>query len=165
MKLIKLTQNKVSLVDDEDYNFLMGFKWYAYKHCNTYYARTNIQCLSGKRATIYMHMLVLDRMLGYEEGVSVSDHKDRNGINNQSYNLRRVSRNLNSHNKKISGKSKYRGVSWHKRSNKWQSRIGTDGVEIYLGMFDNEQDAAHVFDEAAREIYGDNAVLNFKKEN
>ena len=38
MKEIKLTQNKVVLVDDEDFYYLNKFKWSAQKDINTWYA-------------------------------------------------------------------------------------------------------------------------------
>ena len=32
MKYIELTQNKIAIVDDNDYNFLSRLKWYANKN-------------------------------------------------------------------------------------------------------------------------------------
>lgn len=161
MKEIELTQGKVALVDNEDFDWLMMFNWYAYKDGNTYYARTQIRCLNGKQVTIYIHQLILDKMYGYKEDGLVPDHEDRNGLNNQRYNLRRITHRLNLHNSKIQGISKYRGVCWHKRGNKWQAQIRTKGVLAYLGSFDSEIEAAKSYDKEAREIYGDNAELNF----
>jgi hypothetical protein len=42
-----------------------------------------------------------------------------------------------------SGKtSRYRGVSWHSRTNKWAAQITVNGAQLSLGEFANETDAA-----------------------
>ena len=160
MKEIKLTQGKIALVDDQDYDWLNKFDWHARKSRNTYYAATNIQCLDGKQTVIYIHQLILDQIHGYDENGLISDHKDRNGLNNQRYNLRRAAHGLNSHNREGWGKSKYKGVSWNKYNGKWLSMIDIKSKNKYLGYFNNEIDAAKAYDKAAKEIYGNNAVLN-----
>lgn len=38
MKTIQLTQGKIAMVDDEDFERLNQYKWYALKSRNTYYA-------------------------------------------------------------------------------------------------------------------------------
>jgi hypothetical protein len=37
VKEIILTQGKMALVDDEDFQYLTAFKWWAQKQPNTYY--------------------------------------------------------------------------------------------------------------------------------
>jgi hypothetical protein len=37
MKKIRLTQGKITLVDDKDFDYLNQWKWYAQKSHNTYY--------------------------------------------------------------------------------------------------------------------------------
>ena len=162
MKEIKLTQGKVALVDDQDYDFLMRFKWSAAKARNRYYATTNIQCLDGRWTAIKMHQLILDRMLGYEENNLESDHKDREGLNNQRYNLRRVTPGLNRHNRSPYGKSKYRGVFGCGRSKKWEGRIIAKGKRYYLGRFDSEISAAKAYDRMSKKLYGSDAETNFE---
>lgn len=161
MKEIKLTQNKTALVSDQDFDYLTKFRWYTVRRSKTYYARTNIQCLGGKRTAIYMHQLILDCISGYNDESNLEpDHEDRNGLNNQRYNLRMVTHRMNMHNKQAYGESKYRGVSWHKPSNKWRSGVKTKGKNKHLGYFDNEISAAKAYDKAAKEIYGSKALLN-----
>lgn len=62
-------------------------------------------------------------------------------------------------------KSKYIGVYWSDSSQKWYSRIRHNGHQIYLGVFDNEADAAIAYDEKAYELRGDNSKFNFKNNN
>jgi hypothetical protein len=60
--------------------------------------------------------------------------------------------------------SKYRGVSWFKRENKWRAKIQYDGKQHTLGRFNDEEEAARVYDRAARAQHGEKAQLNFPAE-
>lgn len=60
MREIKLTQGKFALVDDEDYEYLNQFKWYAHKAGDTYYAARVIY--TPERQIIYMHDVIAERM-------------------------------------------------------------------------------------------------------
>lgn len=86
-----------ALVDDEDFERLNAFPWYALRVTGslTTYARTLI---AGK--TIYMHNMILPPKKGLE-----TDHKDRNGLNNQRRNLRRVTHAINIRNSVLSDRS------------------------------------------------------------
>lgn len=57
--------------------------------------------------------------------------------------------------------SKYIGVSFYKKSNKWRANIKVDGIQIYLGTFINEIEAAKVRDIATKQHFGEYGNLNF----
>lgn len=50
--------------------------------------------------------------------------------------------------------SKLQGVSWHKKKQKWESKIKKQGKAIFLGWFDSETDAAKAYDKASIRLRG-----------
>jgi hypothetical protein len=60
--------------------------------------------------------------------------------------------------KKFRASSQYKGVSWSRAAQKWKAEIYIDGKSNYLGHFNNEEEAAHKYDELAA---GLNRTLNF----
>jgi len=80
MKLIPLTQGKFAQVDDEDFEYLNQWKWFALKDAQTFYAARGIYL----KGNILMHR----QLLGLTNSEVKGEHKDRNGLNNQKENLR-----------------------------------------------------------------------------
>ena len=74
------------------------------------------------------------------------DHINRDSLDNRIENLRVLTNQQNQFNRNA------KGYSFHKRNNKWQTRIVINGKYKYLGYFDKEQDAAIAYLKA-KEIY------------
>jgi len=77
------------------------------------------------------------------------DHKDRIKDNNRIDNLREGTPSQHVRNRELPpGTSKYIGVNWHKRSEKWYTRIRINYKRIDLGYWECEHCAGYAYDRA-----------------
>ena len=145
-----------ALVDDEDFEELNKHKWYCSKDHLTFYAMRMKRRRGKSSESFAMHRVIL----GIHGMKILGDHRDRNGLNNQRFNLRKCTHAQNMQNRssvKCSG-SKYLGVTWNKSLRKWKTTIGS----TYLGYYLEEAQAAMAYDIEAVKRYGEFANLNFK---
>lgn len=151
--LIKLTQGQYAIIDDEDYAFINQWKWY---FNNGGYAVRDIR-VNGKRTALYMHRFIMNTPKNMD-----TDHRDGNTLNNKRINLRVCTHAENLWNQKVSikGTSKYRGVYFEKSRLQWSANISSKDRTIHLGRFNNEVDAARAYNEKAKELRGEFAILN-----
>lgn len=157
MKKIPLTQGKFAIVDDEDYESLLQFKWHAHKIGRRIYAETAVHGIGGKWIGLYMHRFLLPDS-------KEADHRNGDGLDNRRENLRTATSQENKRGfqrKKIGASSRFRGVIWRNDRNKWRAQITVSGKKIYLGFFRDEKDAAKAYDAAARKFFGSFACPNF----
>jgi hypothetical protein len=143
MKEIRLTQGKMALVDDEDFDLLNQVKWHADKYPNTYYARRMVW-IGEKRVCQRMHHLILEVPPHME-----IDHIDGNGLNNQKLNLRVVTSRQNHQNIHTPKTSYYPGVHWDSCQKRWISKIRYNGRQRFLLQTPVEEDAATAYRVAA----------------
>jgi len=161
MKEISLTQGKVALVDDDDYEQLIMHKWHAHKCTKTFYACRTIYPNGRKSARlIMMHRQILGLPFIEKNSIEV-DHKDLNGLNNQKQNLRLAtdSKQARNHSHRSDSTSPYKGI--HKLGKKYRAYIRLNGKRVYLGIFADPVDAAYAYDRAAMKHFGEFANLNF----
>lgn len=153
MKTIALSQGKVALVSDEDYETLSQFNWYAYKDLRTYYAQRQVSAPDGQRTVIRMHHAICGKG---------ADHINGDGLDNRRENLRRCTHQQNTFNTRSrnDSTSHYKGVSWKMEASKWVAQIQVNGKKKHLGYFVNEDDAARAYDDAALRYFGEFAHLN-----
>ena len=150
-KLIPLTQGKFAKVDNEDFERLKDINWQVIK-----------QGYASSGTVGLMHRYIMNAPDYLEV-----DHKEHDKLDNRKCNLRLASRSQNSANKPPrEGSSKYKGVCWDKRYQKWVSYIKFNYNKYFLGYFNTEEIAAQTTDKKALECWGEFAYLNFpeKKE-
>lgn len=82
------------------------------------------------------------------------DHKNGIRDDNRWENLREVTQSENLQNSRLkkTGKSGYRGVTTH-HSGKWASKIKVNGKSIFLGLYENVEDAYRVRQEAEKKYW------------
>ena len=161
LKTIQLTQGKVALVDDIDYEHVASFKWYARRaQHGVWHALRNITNPDGTRHTVMMHRFII----GLSADDLHLDHRDCDGLNNQRINLRFADKSGNASNTRVrrdSG-SGLKGVHFDKRCGKWSARIKSKGRYIWLGYFLTAEKAARAYDAAAIKYHGEFARPNFE---
>ena len=145
--MVPLTQGHKAMVDEDDYEKVMKYKWYAHFSKNEFiYARHK-----GKSESFMLHNFIL--------GCKGVDHIDRNGLNCQRFNLRIATSSQQSANRVLPRKNEFIGV-W-KNNDKWSASLRCNGIRYYAGAFNEIKDAAKAYDEMAKKYHGEFAVLNF----
>lgn len=104
-------------------------------------------CANGECKTKYYHKLVAAAFLNHTPCCFklVINHINFNKQDNRLENLEIVTSRKNSSYRKIKGTSKYTGVSWNKKSKKWDSMIRINGKKKRLGYFTNELEASEAY--------------------
>lgn len=153
MKKIKLNTGGYALVDNEDFTILNQYNWTLGK--DGYAFRTIVLSGKGKlrkRRSLRMHEAILVAQDGF-----ITDHINRNRLDNRRLNLRKATFTTNAinKNKQSNNASGVTGVSWHKTAKKWTASIWVNKKQIYLGLFNNIQ-AARIKRIQAEEKYFSN---------
>jgi HNH endonuclease/NUMOD4 motif len=126
------------------------------------YYRVNLTNEDGI-SHLLVHRLIAKEFIPNPDNLLYIDHIDGDKLNNKVENLRWATRQQNNFNATKYRKhtsSKYKGVRLHTQCNKFRASITFNGKSQYLGLFDNEEDAANTYNEKAIELFGDFARLN-----
>lgn len=95
---------------------------------------------AGRQQHVRLHRVVLGLKA---DDPREGDHINGDRLDNRRSNLRVVPRGANQQNVGPGrGSSRFRGVSWHKASGKWNAYVGLNGRRSYLGLFVSEEEAA-----------------------
>lgn len=128
-----------AIVDEEDLDRALAVgRWSCNVHRGSYVYR------KAQGLEIKLHRFVLE--VGRDD--PMVDHRNRNPLDNRKRNLRLATNAQNSQNRvgRPGTSSVYRGVFWDAGVQKWRAQQNLNGKTIYIGIFEQEIDAA----EAAR---------------
>lgn len=158
-KEIQLTQGRVTLVDDEDYEQLNKHKWCAVHVADNHYYASRTEHLSDRKQTVYMHQAIMG-MLSKGSGIHI-DHINGDGLDNRRDNLRVCTHSQNLRNSgprnPISG---HKGVYPTGKSGKWKAAITENGKYQHLGVFLTLEAAARAYNKATLKYHSEFAYQN-----
>lgn len=140
----------VATIDEADAALVGRYRWHVIPGKKTAYAAT---CINGK--TVYMHRL----LLGFPR-LSV-DHVNGDGLDNRRGNLREATVSQQGQNSRPKGgRSRFKGIYFHKASGLWAAMIELPGRKRLARYAKEEVAAARLYNELAREHFGEYAKLN-----
>lgn len=146
---ILLNQNFITWIDTVDID-LQQYNWCALKGTSIY-ARARIN-----KAPIMMHRLILERILNRPLNKDeYADHINGDGLDNRRSNLRLATRYENARNARLRKDSPFKLKGVTKDRDHWRARITVNKKQIYLGQFDNPEDAHKAYCEAAKIHHGE----------
>jgi hypothetical protein len=162
---IPLNHGKYALIDAEDAPFIAPYRWYASYDGERWVAARGERIGHGRRApvrTIYMHRAILaapPEMGGtFLNGDTLDNRKANLRLSTRSERGARRRRNKNN-------TSGYRGVSFDTHSGRWRAVVRCGGVYVSAGYFRTPDEAAHAYDNKARELFGSVAYQNMPGNN
>ena len=151
---IQLTRGYMALIDADDLVALSSTSWCADLSSNSRQVkavRNSTPDEHGKRQLILMHRQVSKPLTGQDV-----DHRDQHRhfehkiVDNRRENLRNVSHSQNLANQRplVGCSSRFKGVTWDRQAEKWRAYIMVNKRRIHLGLFTNESEAAHAYNQA-----------------
>ncbi len=154
------------IVDEEDYEKVVCNNWVAQLKKD----KTSVKCvyrITSIRGKV-LRIGIAQRIIGRRSGL-VIDHRDRNPLNNRKSNLRYASHSQNAMNRSKSKNtsSKYKGVYWAGNHGRWRAliRFKVDGKNKQIvRQFKSEHEAAIAYNNMAKKLFGEFAVLNIIEE-
>jgi len=94
------------------------------------------------------------------DGLTV-DHKCHRleCVNTNHMRLATISQNAMNMKRSNVNTSGIKGVYWNKQAKKWRAQIKVDGHKIYIGSFDDPEDAKAAYSARSAELFGEFACL------
>ncbi len=160
-RAIPLTRGQVAIVDAKNYDWLMQWKWFAWRDTSlSFYAVRNASVAeraTGSGFRVWMHRVIMNAPFDREV-----DHIDGDGLHDWEKNLRLVIRRENACNRKAQANNgcKLKGVSVARQvvgSGRYRAKIALGGKQHHLGYFDTAEEASAAYVDAAKRLHGEYA--------
>ena len=149
---VVLSKGKIFLakVDLEDWEKISESTWSVQAGSNGKALSMSAK-IAGKM--VKLHHLILGKPLGGQ----VIDHINGYPLDNRKENLRFCTPAQNSMNRASNGRNKsgYRGVCWNKKNRCWFAHITVNGMNTYLGSFQDPYEASLAYQRAAVQKFGE----------
>lgn len=159
MKRIELTQGKYAKVDDKDFRKLNKYKWFARfsPKSRSFYATRSRKKGEKGPVQIQMHNVVMKCPKGKRV-----DHRWGETLDNRRSQLRICTKLQNGQNRGINRNSPtgFKGVSFSRTGKKYRVRIQVNKKPYCIGTYNNIEEAARVYNKAAKELHKKFARLN-----
>lgn len=168
MRIISLTNSKVAIVDDDDYEWLVVHQWSARRgRRGAWYAQRMVTgcdvaiCSQMQREIMDPQRLVPGRSL-------FVDHINFDTLDNRRHNLRWLTPRDSALSRRtfLTNQSGYRGVSFskgHRPDKAWRCCLMSLGIR-YLSYHATADEAARVYNDLARQHHGEHAHINIIQE-
>lgn len=154
-------ENGRFFIDIDDIDKIRVFKWYM---SESNYGKRYIACSNVNGKKTYIHHFITG--FTYNKSVDLEvDHVNGDSLDNRKSNLRVVSHAQNNRNQRknpSNNKSGIIGIFWDKQRHKWRSEIVVNRKSIYIGRFDNLDDAIFARKEAELKYFDKDKVVNFE---
>lgn len=154
---IELTRGEVAVIDLIDEPVTASYRWYALPSNGHMYALGGM--IGNSRNQILLHRLILNadekQVIGFKDGNPLNCTRQNLVLTPNRSEFRRQFPQDGRHRRK----SPYRGVRIA-ASGRFQAFITVNKIYYSLGTYDTAEEAARAYDEKAREMLGERAILN-----
>ena len=146
---LPLSRGLFALVDSSDYADVSRYKWSVSFTSSKKipYAIRKVKNKNGKKKTVYLHIYLMQPEKGF-----VVHHINEDGLDNRRSNLAVLTYPHHglTHRKKKTSLSKFKGVSISSKTKKYLAQFNSKGKFSSIYGFDNEYEAARIYDSVIR---------------